>query len=79
MRVNNGIEGKEKTKDLKLPKEAYMEPRDGGYKLKLVPNETNFGRDKSSNYWVMGAIFLHNYYSIYDYKDMKMGFIEARE
>jgi hypothetical protein len=80
MRVSNGIEGHEKTKDLRLPKESYMTPKDGsGYKLKLVPNETNFGNQKSSNYWVMGAIFLHNYYSIYDYKDMKMGFINARE
>ena len=81
MRVSNGIEGDVKTSDLKLPKEAYMTPKDDGkdWKLKLVPNDTNFGRDKSSNYWVMGAIFLHNYYSIYDFKEMKMGFIAARE
>jgi len=57
-----------------------MEQIDGDqYKFKLVPNDTNFGLDSNASYWVMGAIFLHNYYSIYDYSTMNLGLIEAKQ
>ena len=61
-----------------LPKESYMEETSPGVgKMKILPSDINFGKESSSAYWVMGAIFLHNYYSIYDFKEMKMGLVEA--
>lgn len=66
-------------KPFNLPKESYMEQTSPGVgKMKILPNDINFGSSSSSAYWVMGAIFLHNYYSIYDFKQMKMGLVEAR-
>ena len=32
----------------------------------LTPSNEKFGSGDSSKYWVLGDIFLQNYYSIYD-------------
>lgn len=66
-----------KHKDLILPKEAYLEQSNGSYQLKLIMSETNFGLNQNTQYWVMGAVFLHYYYSIYDFQNMKVGLVEA--
>lgn len=57
-----------KTSTFSLPKESYMEKHDNTCRtLRLIPNGENFGADKLQSYWVMGDIFLQNYYSIYDF------------
>lgn len=67
------------SKALKLPKESYMEKVGGNGcgSFRLTPNTISFGNQQQSSYWVLGAIFLQNYYSIYDFKNMKVGLIEA--
>lgn len=46
--------------------------------LRLIPNSENFGADKNQSYWVMGDIFLQNYYSIYDFSQMQVGLVESK-
>ena len=33
------------------------------------------GGKEGEEYWVMGAQFLQNYYSIYDFKEKKVGLV----
>lgn len=47
-------------------------------KLLLTPSNEKFGLGDPSEYWVLGDIFLQNYYSIYDYPRGKVGLIESR-
>lgn len=35
------------------------------------------GGKAGEEYWVMGAQFLQNYYSIYDFKDKRIGLVES--
>lgn len=66
-------------KAFSLPKESYMEKQGNGCNtLRLTPSTEHFGRSESSNYWVLGAIFLQNYYSIYDFPNNLVGLIEAK-
>jgi len=44
----------------------------------LTPSNEKFGSGDSSKYWVLGDIFLQNYYSIYDLPKGKVGLIESR-
>jgi len=30
-------------------------------------------------YWILGDIFLQNYYSIYDYPGKRMGLVESKD
>ena len=77
------------SKTLKLPKESFLKPieqniysqinaKDKQYKLTLVPYSTDFGSNHNSRYWVLGAAFLHNYYSIYDFNTMRVGLVESK-
>lgn len=34
-------------------------------------------KSEKEEYWVLGAQFLQNYYSIYDFKDHKIGLVES--
>jgi len=63
-----------------MPKESYMEKNgtSGCGKLRLTPSNAKFGSDDPSLYWILGDIFLRNYYSIYDYPKGKLGLIEAK-
>ena len=63
-----------------LPKESYMkkEGADGCSKLLLTPSNEKFGNGDPTDYWVLGDIFLQNYYSIYDYPNKKVGLIQSR-
>ena len=36
------------------------------------------GKEKGEEYWVLGAQFLKNYYSIYDFKNKKIGLVESK-
>lgn len=33
--------------------------------------------NKDHDYWVLGAQFLHNYYTIYDFQEHKIGLVES--
>jgi len=62
-----------------MPRDSYMERVDSGCgRLRLTPSNEKLGSGDASLYWVMGDIFLQNYYSIYDYPHGRMGLIEAR-
>ena len=62
-----------------LPPSSYMEQEGSACgKLRLTPSNEKFGKGDPSDYWIMGDIFLQNYYSIYDYPQSKMGLVEAR-
>lgn len=63
-----------------LPPSSYMEKvgETGCGTLRLTPSNEKFGKGNPSDYWIMGDIFLQNYYSIYDYPNSKMGLVEAR-
>jgi hypothetical protein len=67
-------------KAFSLPKESYMEKAGGNgcNTLRLTSSTEHFGRGESANYWVLGAIFLQNYYSIYDFPNNLIGLIEAK-
>ena len=73
-------EKRDKDKWFSLPKESYMERDDKGgcSKLLLTPSAEKFGLGDPSEYWVLGDIFLQNYYSIYDYPKGLVGLIESR-
>lgn len=67
-------------KILRLPPQSYLKENDNQkYKLTMVSNPTSFGSKAQERYWVMGAQFFHYYYSIYDFNNMKVGLIEAKE
>jgi hypothetical protein len=57
------------SKELIMPPEAYLEKSDSDntYKLKLISNTQTFGSNTADRYWVVGATFLHYYYTIFDY------------
>jgi len=47
-------------------------------KMLLTPSTEKFGIGGPEEYWVLGDIFLQNWYSIYDYPNGKMGLVAAR-
>lgn len=62
-----------------VPASSYMEKVGTGCgTLRLTPSNEKFGKGNPSDYWILGDIFLQNYYSIYDYPNSKMGLVEAR-
>ena len=56
-----------------MPAKAFLEKIDKKTLQLNVFGTDDFGSDK----WVLGAQFLMNYYSIYDYKNKRMGLIES--
>ena len=66
-------------KQFDLPKESYMQ-HDGNkcQKLRLTPTTEKFGVNSATQYWILGDIFLQNYYSIYDYPNKRIGLIESK-
>lgn len=63
-----------------LPKESYMEKVGGNGcgNLRLTPSDTKFGESSNFGYWVLGDIFLQNYYSIYDLPEQQIGLVENK-
>ena len=47
-------------------------------KLRLTPTTEKFGVNAATQYWILGDIFLQNYYSIYDYPNKRIGLIESK-
>ena len=63
-------------KYFEIPVESYIRSiGEEQCNLLLHPYDTSFGSDSK---WVVGAEFLQNYYSIYDYNQKRIGLIEAR-
>ena len=71
------------SKKMEMNKEAYMM-----YKKKgedelcfLLFSPWKFqglgAKSKDEEYWVLGAQFLHNYYSVYDFAEEKIGLVES--
>jgi len=71
-------------KTMHMPKEAYMMHKQKGDNEMcfLLISPWNFaGLGKKNNtdeYWILGAQFLQNYYSVYDFKDGKIGLVESK-
>ena len=69
------------TKKLKMPPTAYMKFDDKLKKFVLFVTPWQFsgmGGQKGEEYWILGAQFLQNYYSIYDFKNNKIGLVESK-
>lgn len=71
---------RDKSKWFTLPKESYMSKNENGSckQMLLTPSNEKFGKGASSDYWILGDIFLQNYYSIYDFPNGKVGLIDSR-
>merc|ERR1719243_458335 len=66
-----------------MPRHAYMKfATDGeqtGCMLMINPWEfAGLGGKEGEEYWVLGAQFLHHYYTVYDFKDKKIGLVESK-
>jgi len=64
-----------------MPVKSYLEKGkasgeddDSKCKLLLHPYDSSYGSDSK---WVLGAQFLQNYYSIYDFENHRIGLIES--
>ena len=74
-----------KSKIFKMPPQAYMMPqldkRTGQLACHLLFTPWDFrgigSKQKGEDYWVLGAQFLKNYYSIYDFENKKVGLVES--
>ena len=61
-----------------MPVESYVERKQTDTeqcKLLLHPYDDSYGSDSK---WVLGAQFLQNYYSIYDFKNHRIGLIQSK-
>jgi len=63
-----------------MPVESYIERKstqEEGPQCKLLlhPYDTSYGSDSK---WVLGAQFLQNYYSIYDFSKRRIGLIKSK-
>jgi len=79
------------TKDVFMPRHSYMKidpgitavgKEDGKRhmvaRLLFTPWEfAGLGGKEGEEYWVLGAQFLQNYYTMYDFKTKKVGIIES--
>ena len=71
------------SKYMQMPKEAYMmhKEENGAEMCFLLISPWDFAglgaKSKDEEYWILGAQFLQNYYSIYDFKDGKVGLVES--
>lgn len=69
---------------IKMPKEAYMkftQENETGFTSMLLINPWEFqglGGKEGEEYWVLGAQFLQNYLTIYDFAEKKIGLIESK-
>jgi len=67
-----------------MPKESYMmykkQGENEGCFLLMTPWKfMGMGdKDPSHEYWVLGAQFLHNYYTIYDFQKHAIGLVESK-
>jgi len=63
-------------KDIDLPVRSYLKRRDDGKCVLLMhPNDVSLGVESK---WVMGDLFMQNFYSIFDYKNKRIGLIDPK-
>ena len=82
MKFNIVANPKGQTQYVEMPFHAYMK-LDGGAPnqawLTLSPSDDiGIVGNNKEEYWVMGAQFLQNYYSIFDFKTKRIGFVESK-
>jgi len=83
LRFNMVADETGKSKMVDMPKESYMmhKKKDGQEGCFLLISPWKFAgmgaKSEKEEYWVLGAQFLQNYYSIYDFKDHKIGLVES--
>ena len=69
------------TATIRMPHHAYIKrsmQNPTNYFLLINPwNFMGMGGKEGEEYWVMGAQFLQNYYSMYNFKDKKVGLVES--
>ena len=72
-----------KSKVFDMPKESYMMHKKKGEQegCFLLVSPWKFAgmgaKSETEEYWVLGAQFLQNYYSMYDFKEHKIGLVES--
>jgi hypothetical protein len=72
------------SKTMLMPKEAYMmhKEKDGNEMCFLLISPWNFAglgkKNEKDEYWILGAQFLQNYYSVYNFKEGKIGLVESK-
>jgi hypothetical protein len=67
-------------KTLELPKHTYMK-RDGldtGFLMITPWKFSGWGGSEDDDYWALGAQFLQNYYTIYDFEKLRVGVVESK-
>ena len=70
------------SKQIELPPSGYMmaAPENPGHAFLLLTPTAKFegvGKAEGEEYWILGAQFLQNYYTIYDFAKKKIGLVES--
>ena len=61
-----------------MPRETWIKDLgDKKCKLLLNPNDMNVAARPNENYWILGDQFMQAYYTIYDVKCLKVGFVPS--
>ena len=73
----------ETAKEFEMPKQAYMSFQQQGEHsaCKLMIRPWKFdgpGKKEGDDYWILGVQFLKNFYTIYDFKNKKVGLVESK-
>ena len=58
-----------------LPPSTFMKRHDGKCTLLMYPNDVSLSVERK---WVVGDLFLQNFYSIFDMKNKKIGLIPPK-
>ena len=62
-------------KEVTLPPSTFMKRKDGKCTLLMYPNDVSLSVERK---WVVGDLFLQNYYTIFDVKDKKIGMVAPK-
>ena len=62
-------------KEITLPPSTFMKRKDGKCTLLMYPNDVSLSVERK---WVVGDLFLQNYYTIFDVKEKKIGMIAPK-
>lgn len=58
-----------------MPPSTFMKRKDGKCTLLMYPNDVSLSVERK---WVVGDLFLQNYYTIFDVKEKKIGMIAPK-
>jgi hypothetical protein len=62
-------------KEVTMPPSTFMKRKDGKCTLLMYPNDVSLSVERK---WVVGDLFLQNYYTIFDMKEKKIGMIAPK-